>query len=107
MSAILLSMQRLSDYEVYDRHGDKLGAIGDLMLDIDVAKVRYAVLVARSSLGLSQKSFAVPLSALRLDTENECFVLDVDRERFAASAGFDAASPPDRPDPLFTQPAAP
>lgn len=103
MSAILLSVRRLSNYEVYDRQGDKLGVINDLMLDIDVAKVRYAVLGSRSSLGLSKKSFAVPLAALQLDTENECFVLDVNRNVLAQSPGFDAEFPPEFPDTLFAQ----
>ncbi len=101
MSAILLSFQRLGQYEVYDRRGDKLGVIDDLMLDIDGAKVRYAVLASKSSLGLSKKSFAVPLAALHLDTENECFVLDVDRDALAQSPGFDESTPPALPDPIF------
>jgi sporulation protein YlmC with PRC-barrel domain len=108
MSAILLSVQRLANYEVYDRQGDKLGVIDDLMLDVDGAKVRYAVLASKSSFGRSKKLFAVPLAALVLDTENECFMLDVDREVLSHSPGFDADSPPVVPDPLFarTQAAA-
>jgi sporulation protein YlmC with PRC-barrel domain len=109
MSAILLSVQGLAKYEVYDCRGDKLGVIDDLMLDLDGATVRYAVLASRSSLGLSKKSFAVPLTALKLDTENECFVLDVDRSALDHEPGFDAESPPEFPDPLFAraQPASP
>jgi sporulation protein YlmC with PRC-barrel domain len=103
MSAILLSVQGLAKYEVYDRQGNKLGAIDDLMLDIDGAKVRYAVLASKSSFGLSKKSFAVPLTALKLDTENECFVLDVDRETLDQQPGFEPDSPPESPDPLFAR----
>jgi sporulation protein YlmC with PRC-barrel domain len=109
MSAILLSVKRLANYEVYDRQGNKLGAIDDLMLHEDCAKVRYAVLAFKSSFGLSKKKlFAVPLAALNLDTENECFMLDVDRDVLAQSPEFDPNSPPAAPDHLFTQrPAAP
>jgi sporulation protein YlmC with PRC-barrel domain len=104
LMAVLLSVQRLENYEVYDRQGNKLGVIDDLMLDVDAAKVRYAVLAAKSGLA-STKTFAVPLKALVLDTENECFVLDVDRDRLARADGFDAAAPPVQPDPLFAQAA--
>ncbi len=108
MSAILLSVQRLANYEVYDRQGDKLGVIDDLMLDVDGAKVRYAVLASKSSFGLSKKLFAVPLAALTLDTENECFMLDVDRDALDHSPGFAADSPPVIADPLFARkPTAP
>jgi sporulation protein YlmC with PRC-barrel domain len=103
--AVLLSVQRLEDFEVYDRLGNKLGVIDDLMLDVDAAKVRYAVLAAKSGIGAASKTFAVPLSALHLDTENECFVLDVERDRLASAEGFDAATPPPQPDPLFARAA--
>jgi sporulation protein YlmC with PRC-barrel domain len=104
MSAILLSVQNLEKYEVYERQGNKLGVIRDLMLDVDAAKVRYAVLETKSPLGLHKKSFAVPLSALKLDTENECFMLDVERSALEQSPGFDPSSPPEQPDHLFAQP---
>jgi sporulation protein YlmC with PRC-barrel domain len=103
MSAILLSVQNLAKYEVYDRRANKLGVIRDLMLEVDAAKVRYAVLETKSALGLHKKSFAVPLAALKLDTENECFVLDVDHSALEQSPGFDprSSSPPEHADPLF------
>ena len=104
--AVLLSVQRLENFEVYDRQGNKLGVIDDLMLDVDAAKVRYAVLAAKSGIGSPRKTFAVPLAALHLDTENECFVLDVDGEQLAHADGFDAAAPPPQPDPLFAQSAS-
>jgi sporulation protein YlmC with PRC-barrel domain len=102
--AVLLSVQRLENFEVYDPQGNKLGVIDDLMLDVDAAKVRYAVLAAKSGIA-SSKTFAVPLKALRLDTENECFILDVDRDRLDHADGFDAAAPPAQPDPLFARAA--
>jgi sporulation protein YlmC with PRC-barrel domain len=101
--AVLLSVQRLEDFEVYDPQGNRLGVIDDLMLDVDAAKVRYAVLAAKFGIASRSKTFAVPLEALHLDTENECFVLDVDRDRLEHADGFDAAAPPPQPDPLFAQ----
>jgi hypothetical protein len=99
MSTTLLSMRQMKDYEVYDVEGRKLGKIDDVMLDERVARVRYAVLACDA--GLHKKRFAVPLLALRLDTENECFVIGVGRESLERAKGFDAASPPTDPDPLF------
>ena len=40
----LLSARRLQGNEIYDRQGNKLGTIEDLMLDIDSSRVQYAVL---------------------------------------------------------------
>jgi hypothetical protein len=47
------------------------------------------------------KHFAVPITALHLDTENECFVLDADKDRLDAAQGFDLDNPPASPDALF------
>jgi sporulation protein YlmC with PRC-barrel domain len=101
MATILLSVQQLKSFEVYDRRGEKLGVFSDVMLDIGDAKARYAVLDPTSMPDAADKKFAVPLPALRLDTENECFVLDVDRDSLARSEGFSEDSPPDVPDPQF------
>ena len=42
-----------------------------------------------SGLGLGDKLFAVPWSALTLDTANKRFLLDVDKERLKSAPGFD------------------
>lgn len=81
--------------------GQQLGKIEDLVLDVDSGKVQYAVLSFGGVLGLGDKYFAVPLEAMRLDTEQECFVLDVDKQRLENAPGFDKASWPSRADPQF------
>ncbi|HZF31640.1 MAG TPA: PRC-barrel domain-containing protein [Gammaproteobacteria bacterium] len=101
MPAILLFVRKLKDNEIYDRQGNKLGAIDDVMLADDISRVRYVVLGFSESLSRPKKSFAVPVEALTLDTENECFVLDVPKARLAAAAGFDPKAPPPNADPLF------
>ena len=101
MPAILLFVRKLKHNEIYDRQGDKLGAIDDVMLAEDISRVRYVVLGFSESLSTPKKSFAVPVEALTLDTENECFVLDVPKARLAAADGFDPKAPPPNADPLF------
>jgi sporulation protein YlmC with PRC-barrel domain len=101
MPATLLFARRLKDNEVYDRQGNKLGAIQDVMLADDISRVRYVVLGFSESLTAPKKSFAVPLEVLTLDTENECFVVDVPKARLAAAHGFDPSHPPAAADPLF------
>jgi len=103
MSDILLSVRDLRNYEVYDPEGDKLGVLEDFVIDLTDSSVRYAIL-ATSTLGaVNKKVFAVPLAALTLDTENECFILDIDQERLESAEGFDAKTTPEQPDPLFAK----
>jgi sporulation protein YlmC with PRC-barrel domain len=97
----LLSAQRLHGNEVYDRQGNKLGTIEDLMLDIDSSRVRYAVLGFTTPLGQPKKHFAVPVTALALDSENECFVVNAPKERLDTADGFNPDAPPEAADALF------
>jgi len=99
----LLSARRLQGNEIYDRQGNKLGTIEDLMLDIDSARVQYAVLAFGTPLGQAKKHFAVPITALALDTENECFVISASKERLDGADGFNPDTPPESPDTLFSE----
>ena len=98
----LLSARRLQGNEIYDRQGNKLGTIEDLMLDIDSSRVQYAVLAFGTPLGQAKKHFAVPITALALDTENECFVISASKERLDSADGFNPDAPPESPDTLFS-----
>ena len=52
-------------------------------------RIAYAVLSFGGFLGLGDKLFAIPWSALELDTEDKCFILDTDVERLKEAPGFD------------------
>lgn len=72
--------------------GESLGAIEDIVLDPKQGKVRYAAVSMGGFLGLGEKLFAVPWSAMQCKTEDgeHVIVLDVDKERMANAQGFDA-----------------
>lgn len=86
----VLSASTLSGDDVYDPRGEKLGSIKELMLDIDNGKVCYAVLSFGGFLSLGEKLFAVPWSALKVDTENKRFIMDTTEERMKNAPGFDS-----------------
>ncbi|MCH7372956.1 PRC-barrel domain-containing protein [Aeromonas sp. MR16] len=85
----VLSASTLSGDDVYDPRGEKLGSIKELMLDIENGKVCYAVLSFGGFLSLGEKLFAVPWSALKVDTENKRFIMDTTEERMKNAPGFD------------------
>jgi hypothetical protein len=60
--------------------------------------VAYAVLSFGGFLGMGEKLFAVPWSALTLDTVNKRFVLDASKERLESAPGFDKDHWPDMAD---------
>jgi sporulation protein YlmC with PRC-barrel domain len=85
----LLSASTLSSDDVVNTKGEKLGSIKELMLNIESGKVCYAVLSFGGFLSLGEKLFAVPWSALKVDTTNKRIVMDTDEERLKNAPGFD------------------
>lgn len=85
----ILSSSTISGDKVVNRQGEDLGDIKDLMIDVDNGRVAYAVLEFGGLLGFGSKLFAVPLSALELDTENHRFIFDQSKESLEDAPGFD------------------
>ena len=75
--------------DVYNHKGEDLGDIKEIMLDMRSGKVGYAVLSFGGFLGMGEKLFAVPWSALKLDTKNKRFELNVEKDRLNDAPGFD------------------
>ena len=94
----VLSASSLSSDDVYNQKGEKLGSIKELMLDIESGKVCYAVVSFGGFLSLGEKLFAVPWSALTVDTESKRIVMDADEERMKKAPGFDPDNWPNMAD---------
>lgn len=75
--------------DVLNAAGDKLGEVTEIMLDVRGGRIAYAVLSCGGFLGMGDKLFAIPWSALTLDADRKCFILDVDKERLENAPGFD------------------
>ena len=94
----LMGADTLVGNDVYNRKGEDLGDIKEIMLDTSNGKVCYAVLSFGGLLGMGEKLFAVPWNALRLDTVNKRFELDVEKDRLKNAPGFDKDDWPDMAD---------
>jgi sporulation protein YlmC with PRC-barrel domain len=85
----VLSASTLSGDKVHNAQGENLGKIEDFLLDMDTGRIAYAVLSFDGALNGSDKLFAVPPEALRLDADNKCFVINVDKKTLENAPGFD------------------
>jgi sporulation protein YlmC with PRC-barrel domain len=94
----VLSASTLAGDSVRNAAGEDLGKIDEIMIDIPTGRVAYAVLSFGGFLGMGDKLFAVPWSALRVDEDEKCFVLDVDRRTIEQAPGFDKNNWPDMSD---------
>jgi len=88
MQRVLLA-DTLTGEKVVNRQKEDLGQIEHLMIDMEKGRVAYAVLSFGGFLGMGDKLFAIPWSALAIDTGQKQFILDVDRKALERAPGFD------------------
>src|SRR5215467_3538173 len=97
----VLSASTLAGDTVRNAAGDSLGKVDEIMIDIPSGQVAYAVLSFGGLLRMGNKLFAVPWSALRVDEDEKCFILDVDKRKLETAPGFDKDTWPDMADPSW------
>jgi hypothetical protein len=85
----LMTSSTLEGDEVVNLQGEKLGKIDEIMLDVPRGRVAYAVMASGGFLGMGGRLFALPWTALTLDPERKCCVMDADKSRFDDAPGFD------------------
>lgn len=94
----LLGADTLIGENVRNAQDEHLGDIKEIMLDVPNGKIAYAVLSFGGVFSIGEKLFAVPWNALKLDTVNKCFILNVAKERFEKAPGFDSNNWPNMAD---------
>ena len=77
--------------DVRNQNGEQLGHIKDLVLDLKTEKVSYAVMstAPKALLGVNEKLLAVPLNAFTISSDEKHLVLNADKAKVEAAAGFD------------------
>lgn len=94
----LMGANTLIGDHIHNAQNEHLGDIKEIMLDMRTGKVAYAVMSFGGMFGIGDKLFAVPWTALTLDTVNKRFVLNIAKDRFANAPGFDKDAWPDMTD---------
>lgn len=97
----VLAASTMEGDPVRNSSGDDLGMIEEVMIDLPSGRIAYAVLSFGGVLGMGSKLFAVPWNALRVDEDEQCFVLDVDKKTLQTASGFDKNNWPDMADPAW------
>jgi sporulation protein YlmC with PRC-barrel domain len=97
----VMAASTLAGDQVRNEAGEDLGKIDEIMIDIPTGRVAYAVISFGGFLGMGNKLFAIPWSALAVDEDEKCFILDVDRQTLETAPGFDKDNWPDMEDETF------
>ncbi|MGF6604006.1 sporulation protein YlmC with PRC-barrel domain [Paraburkholderia sp. GAS448] len=83
------SIFTLTGNELFTSDREDIGKISENTLDVRGGRIAYAVLSSGGFLGMGDRLFAIPWSALTLDTDEKCFRLDVTADRLKNAPAFD------------------
>lgn len=89
MKQRLLSATSLMSDDVTNLEDENLGTVKDLMVNLETGEIQYAVLAFGGVLGMGDKYFAIPWSAIYVDTDEEEMVMNIDRAVLEEAEGFD------------------
>lgn len=84
--------------KVKNPQDENLGKIEEIVLDKKNGLVRYVVLSHDGFLGMGDKFTALPWSIFKYDPNEECFILNVDKEKIKNAPSFDKDNWPNMSD---------
>lgn len=86
----LIGARKVNGTDVYNRTGDKLGSIHDLMIDKQSGRVDYAIMSFGGFLGIGDKYHPLPWNQLAYDPAHDGFVIDIGRDRLEGAPSYAA-----------------
>lgn len=90
----LIASNKVEGTLVYDREGEKLGTIHNLMIDKHTGQVDYAVLSFGGLFGLGTDYYPLPWDMLDYDEEEGGYVVDLDKETLENAPRYGAGEEP-------------
>ena len=91
----LISSEKVEGTNVYNRTGDTLGSIHDLMIDKTSGHVVYAIMSFGGFLGMGNQYHPLPWSVLKYDTNMGGYVVNLDKQQLEGGPAYDADAEPD------------
>lgn len=91
----LISSDKVDGTDVYNRNGDHLGTVHDVMIDKRTGQVEYAIMSFGGFLGIGESYHPLPWRTLTYDTTMSGYVVDVDRTRLDMAPRYTSSSLPD------------
>lgn len=91
----IVKSSEVTGVKVTNLSGEDLGDINEVVIDKNSGTINYLVLDFGGFLGFGNKFFAVPWKNFTYNDEEDCFVLNVDKERLKNAPGFDKDHWPD------------
>jgi sporulation protein YlmC with PRC-barrel domain len=86
----LIAASQVNGTNVYNRAGEKLGSIYDVMLEKRSGHAEYAIMSFGGFLGIGDRYHPLPWRALTYDQAQGGYVVDIDRRRLEDAPSYAA-----------------
>jgi hypothetical protein len=97
----LISSDKVAGTSVYDRNGNNLGTISNVMLEKRSGQVAYAVLSFGGFLGMGSSYHPLPWNQLAYDSNQGGYVVDVTKEQLEGAPTYSASDDARWEDPAY------
>ncbi|MCB4823576.1 PRC-barrel domain-containing protein [Roseicella sp. GB24] len=84
----LIASDKVEGTAVYDRQGNSLGSVYNLMIDKVSGRVAYAVMSFGGFLGIGERYHPLPWEKLTYDTGQGGYVVDLSREQLEGAPSY-------------------
>jgi sporulation protein YlmC with PRC-barrel domain len=97
----LIAASKVNGTNVYNRAGEKLGSIYDVILAKDSGKAKYAIMSFGGFLGIGENYHPLPWDVLSYSPEHDGYVVDLDRDRLEGAPSCAAGEMGQWDDPAY------
>ena len=91
-SGNLIAAGKVEGTTVYNRAGEKLGSIDDIMIDKVSGRAIYAVMSFGGFLGMGEMFHPLPWATLKYDANRGGYVVDLDKKLLEGAPNYDRDS---------------
>lgn len=98
---LLLGCKKVMGQQLKNHHGEVIGTLNSIVIDLKTGRISYAVLAYPHSFILPPRLFAVPWHALVLDADRCSFSIEAEHSELKNQPGFDRALWPASADPAW------
>lgn len=85
----LIAADKVDGTSVYNFAGDKLGTVGDIMIDKISGRAIYAVMSFGGFLGMGEKHHPLPWATLKYDTQKGGYMINMDKKLLQDAPNYD------------------
>jgi sporulation protein YlmC with PRC-barrel domain len=97
----LIAASKVNGTSVYDRAGEKLGSVYDVMLDKASGTVEYAIMSFGTFLGMGGSYHPLPWKSLTYDPVQGGYMVNLDKSRLEKAPSYTADQPSRWEDPAY------